>query len=87
MLMEVQTAEQKYIARMHSNIHSWQRMDHLRGDILEVSMAQCWEPVEKGNLCLADDGCSLCACVKQLQSELSPSLLVATECHVSGNSI
>lgn len=38
-----------------------------------------------GNLCLVDGLCRLCACVKQLRSEFSPSLLVAMECYVSGN--
>lgn len=42
---------------------------------------------EKGNLYLADGHSNLSTWVRQLQSEFSPSLLVAVECHVSGNGI
>lgn len=38
-----------------------------------------------GNLYLADGHSNLCTWVRQLQSEFNPSLLLAVECHVSGN--
>lgn len=38
-----------------------------------------------GTLYLADGHFNLCTWVRQLQSEFNPSLLVAVECHVSGN--
>lgn len=40
-----------------------------------------------GTLYLADGHSNLCTWVRQLQREFNPSLLVAVECHVSGNGI
>jgi len=40
-----------------------------------------------GNLYVAGGHSKLCTWVRQLQSEFYPSLLVAVECHVSGNGI
>lgn len=40
-----------------------------------------------GDLYLADGHSNLCTRVRQLQTKFNPSLLVAVECHVSGNGI